>query len=337
MGKLKPRRGSAGFTRKDGVVWAVRMDEDHVQEWPTLGREFFAHLLAQERAAGPLVDEREHRLCIEWIVRACSDYGFKPNVAGLASKFFGAFLRLARDKNKCKMKVTFKQLMVKVAGHILDMEKHNESALCEMICIVSIAIAAKKVEPKSIGPYLGDFDENFTFEELKKAESLVLGCLRWNLSYSTPYEFVGYWMPHMPRGIDRKQCQDLCIEAIGVCLPETNFYDVRPSVFGAAATLWALTVMKVDLSEWTNEIMAQLGCGVMESVWGLQDHICFNDTLRKAYPHGAKPHDRAVSPNGVMDVHMMFEKDVSVGVKRPIAARFDGGSQTKVARMAKAK
>lgn len=311
------------------------MDEDHVQEWPIVGKEFFAHLLAQERTPGPLIDEREHRLCVEWIVRACMDYGFKPNVAGLASKFFGAFLHHARSKPKCTASdLTFKQLMVKTAGHILDMNVHNESALCEMICIVCVAIAAKKVEPKSVGPYLGDFDENFTFEELKKAESTVLGFLRWNISYSTPYEFVEYWMPLMPRGVDRKQCQDLCVEAIGACLPEVNFYDSRPSLFAAAATLWSLSVMKCDASEWTNEIMAQLGCGIMEKVWALQDDMCLNETLRKAYPHAAKPQDRSNSPAGVMDVHMMFE-DVSVGLKRPIAERFDGGSQTKIARMAK--
>jgi len=316
-------------TSKNGFFLTVKMDEDHAEEWPSAGKEFFAHLLAQERAAGPLVDEREHRLCVEWIVRACSDYGFKPNVAGLATKFFGAFLRLARSKFQDKMKLTFKQLMVKVAGHILDMEKHNESALCEMICIVCIAIAAKKVEPKAVGPYLGDFDENFSFEELKKAESLVLGCLRWNLSYSTPYEFVGYWMTHLPRGIDRNRFQDLCIEAIGVCLPETNFYDVRPSLFAAAVSLWSLTVMKSDdLSDWTNELTTQLGYDVMESVRGLQDHICFNDTLRKAYPDV-----RSESPEVGMDVHMMFEKQA--GLKRPIAERFASGSQTKIAKLAK--
>merc|ERR1711907_565156 len=94
-----------------------------------------------------------------------------------------------------------------MAGHMLDMRKHNESALCEIICMVCIAIAAKKIEPKSVGPYLGDFDENFTFDELKKAESAVLGFLRWNIVYSTPYEFVQYWIPLMPRGITAKSAK----------------------------------------------------------------------------------------------------------------------------------
>lgn len=310
------------------------MDEDHSQDWPIAGKEFFAHLLAQERTTGPLVDERENRLCVEWIVRACSDYGFKPNVAGLAAKFFGAFLHHARSKPKCTVcDLTFKQLMVKTVGHILDMNTHNESALCEMICIVCIAIAAKKVEPKSVGPYLGDFDENFSFEELKKAESTLLGFLRWNIAYSTPYEFVQYWMPLMPRGIDRQKCQDLCFEAIGTCLPEVNFHDSRPSLFAAASISWALTVMNCDLSEWMKELTTQLTAGVMENVWLMQDDICLNASLRKSYPHAAKPGCRADSPAGVMDMHMLFEMDAGAGLKRPIAERFDDGQNNKVARI----
>jgi hypothetical protein len=315
------------------------MDEDHSEDWPIAGKEFFAHLLAQERTPGlPVVDEREYRLCVEWIVRACSDYGFKPNVAGLATKFFGVFLHYSRSQPKCTAcDITFKQLMVKMVGHILDMNKHNESALCEMMCIVSIAIAAKKVEPKSIGPYLGDFDENFTFAELKKAESTLLGFLRWNIAYSTPYEFVQYWMPLMPRGIDRKKCQDLCFEAIGACLPEVTFYDSRPSLFAAASILWALTVMNCDATQWTNEISAQLGCSVMESVWLMQDDICLNASLRKAYPHAAKPHCRSDSPAGVMDMHVIFEKDAGVGLKRPVPERPSDGKigNHKVARVEK--
>jgi len=313
------------------------MDEDHVEEWPIAGKEFFGHLLAQEKAVGALADKAEYRLCVDWIVHACVDYGFKANVAGLASKFFGVFLHEARSKPKRrKLDLTFKKLIVKMAGHMLDMRKHNESGLCEMICIVCIAIAAKKLEPKAVGPYLGDFDENFTFEELKKAESFVLGVLRWNLSYSTPYEFVQYWLPLMPVSVDRKQCQDLCTEAISACLPEVNFYDSRPSVFAAAATLWSLGVMEYDVSEWTEELNVQLGCGVMESVWMLQDHMYHNAKLCEAYPHAAKPMgDRADSPAAAMDVHMMFDQNSSAGLKRPIAARFDSCKQAKIARMEK--
>lgn len=301
--------------------------EDVVEVWPTgPGPEFLAHLLAQEFCPGPLFDQRERKLCVQWINRACVDYGFTANVGGLATKFFDVFLAGARSQAKCGLReLTFKQLIVKVSGYILDMNKHNESALCELLCIVCIAIAAKKVEPKARGPYLGDFDENFTFEELKAAEALVLCQLRWNISYSTPYEFVQHWLAQLPAGLEQNKCQSVCFEVITTCIPESNFYDKRPSVFGAGALLWGLTAAgEIETAKWENELTSQLGASFMESAMVMQDDISFNETLRHKYPQACKPR-RAPTPHHVMDLHLQFDNVVNptAGLKRPVAERFD--------------
>jgi len=45
------------------VVRESKMDEDHSEDWPIAGKEFFAHLLAQERTPGLPVSTRENTDC----------------------------------------------------------------------------------------------------------------------------------------------------------------------------------------------------------------------------------------------------------------------------------
>ena len=67
-------------------------------------------------------------------------------------------------------------------------------------------------------PFLGDFDENFTFNELRAMERLVLKALQWSLCYSTPYDFTYYWMgAEKLRGSEREKTNELCHEAISKC------------------------------------------------------------------------------------------------------------------------
>lgn len=288
--------------------------------WPAEGKQFYAHLLAQERYTGPIVDPRERGLCVQWIVRACSDYGFRGGVAGLACKLFDAFLSNARTQKGCSAReLTFKQLMVKAAGHLLDMSVHKESALCELLCIVCISISAKKVEPKERAPHLGDFDENFTLDELKQAEALVLNTLRWRISYATPYDAVHYWVMRLHRNMDRAKFIMLCEEAIGKSIPEHSISDRRATVFGGAVTIWALVVMGIDTTEWEAELETHLKFAMEDTLVTSED---IGVHLRDEYPMGYKPR-RVDSPANIMDLRMHFsDSPVShQGLKRPVPER----------------
>lgn len=294
--------------------------EERQEVWPEAGKEFYAHLLAQERSTGPVVDPRERGLCLQWIVRACKDYGFRPGAGGLAATLFDAFVSAARTQKGCSIReATFKEVMVRVAGHLLDMNVHKESALCELICIVCISIAAKKVEPKEHAPYLGDFDENFTLGELKRTEALVLGQLRWHISYSTPYDSVHYWASRLPCGVEKSKFIELCEEAIGVCLPELSFNERRATVFGAGVTLWALAAMSQEahLPEWAKLLETHLTFA-MEQAFAVQEDV--GNHLQDAYPHAYRP-CRADSPPSILE-GMPFREGIPQGLKRPVAARW---------------
>lgn len=303
--------------------------------WPAEGREFYAHLLAQERFTGPIVDPRERGLCVQWIVRATSDYGFRPGSAGLAAKLFDAFLSNARSQKGCSVReLTFKQLVVKVAGHILDMTKHKESSVCELVCIVCIAIAAKKWEPKERAPYLGDFDENFTLEELRKAETLVLSQLHWRISYSTVYDCVHYWATRLPRNVDRTEFLKLCEDGAGKCIPDHSINERRISVFAAGITLWAFAAMQLDTSHWEQELKTHLGFA-MEDVLLIQEDIGVH--LREEYPMAYRPR-RVDSPAAVMDMHMQFSDSPGSqqGLKRPKPERPEPAGEDKKLKAVKA-
>lgn len=294
---------------------------DKPEVWPAEGKQFYAHLLAQERSTGAIVDARERGLCVQWIIRACQDYGFRPGSGGLACKLFDALLSNARSQKGCTAReLTFKQLVVKLAGHILDMSKHKESALCELLCIVCISIAAKKWEPKERAPYLGDFDENFTFVELRKAETLVLDKLRWSISYSTVYDCIHYWAMRLPRNLECKEFITLCEDGAGKCIPDHAINERRVSVFAAGLTLWAFAAMQLETSEWEQELKTHLGFA-MDDAFAVQDDIGAH--LRDEYPVAYKPRSRLDSPQTIMDMHKQFSDSPSSpqGLKRPVPER----------------
>jgi len=298
------------------------------EEWPVQPRDFYDHLLNQERKLDTPADPRERRLCVAWIIRACSDYGFSPETGGLAVIYFDAFMMSARSRKDSKG-LTFKQLMVLVGSEAIDTGKHKESQICELICIVSIAIAAKKVEPKEKAPFLGDFDENFSFQELKAMESHVLGLLSWDLRGSTVYEFVHYWLGRTTE-VHRKKIRELANESIAYCIKENDFAERTPSGFGAATILWAHAAAGLPTQHLEADIVSHLGVSLEDELQtaceNMGTHMLgkYPDAYR---PCGAGRH----SPSSIMDVvantfsseAFSADRSMKAGLKRPTPERPD--------------
>jgi len=303
--------------------------------WPIEKHTFYNQLLDLEpsRRSAPS-DPREHKLCASWIVRACMDYGFRPDTAALAVEYFAAFLKGARQANPASL--TFKQLIVKVAGKAVTPGVHKESQICELLCICCIAISAKKLEAKEKAPYLGDFDENFSFQELRAMESLVLIGLDFNLTYATAFDFSEFWLSRTSPSVDRKGLKTLIHEAINTCIKEEAFFTMPAHLFGTAANLWAHYAMKIPLEEFEAEVIA-----TTKSEGGLNEDLLeglatIGSVMQEAYPHAYKP-VRASSPDNLLEVHTVFSGEVRKGsLKRPTPERFNAKpADTKVAKLVK--
>jgi len=290
--------------------------------WPVEERTFYAHLLRTEqgRLQGPS-DPREHKLCSSWIVRACSDYGFRESTASLAVEYWAAFIKSARKSNPRHL--TFKQLIVKVAGNSVLAGKHKESQICELMCICCIAISAKKLEPKEKAPYLGDFDENFTFDELRAMESTVLFHLEFNLTYATPLDFSEFWLSRTSPFVDRKGLKTLIHEAISAAVADEFYYLTEAHDMGTAANIWAHYALELDTTEFEAEVMNTTNSkgGLSESLLMAVESI--GKRLSEAYPHAYKPY-RASSPANAMDIHhhVFSGEPAAKCLKRPIPEKF---------------
>lgn len=262
---------------------------------------------------------------MSWIVRACQDYGFQPDTGGLGVQYFDCLMRSAR-RTPGTIQLTFKQLIVKVGGPaVSDSTRVKESQICELMCICCIAIAAKKLEPKEKAPYLGDFEENFGFKELQSMERLVLGKLQWRLGFSSPYDFVHFWLPQKKAfECNKAEMLALCNTSIATCIKEEAFAAIPARVFGAAATLWAHHAMRIDSADWETRLLAS--GKFSEEELGVACE-CMGDLLEADYPHAFKPH-RSGSPSGVMDVANVLgfsddlENTQAGALKRPLPERF---------------
>jgi hypothetical protein len=205
----------------------------------------------------------------------------------------------------------------------MDVTHHKESQICELMCIICISIAAKKTEPKDKAPFLSDFDENFSFKELRNTEQLVLGALCWDLSFSTPYDFVHYWVDRAPKGVDRRKTIALCNEAIAKCMPEPSFDGAKSSrLFGTAAMIWACYAQEISTEQIEEDMQSIMGSDA--DLPSTVEQI--GASLSSRYPHAYKPL-RADSPGSVMNVTSMFRDECAqcdplTGVKRPTPERF---------------
>lgn len=297
--------------------------EPHGEEWPVQSRDFYDHLLNQQRTVAAPADVRERKLCVTWITRACCDYGFSPETGALAVAFFDAFMAASRAQHNTQL--NFKQLMVQVGAAAVDTARHKESQICELMCIVCIAVAAKKVEPKEKAPFLGDFDENFSFTELKKMETLVLNLLQWDLGAATVYDFLHYWVGQSSlHTSQQKHLKELANEAILYCIKENDFAEKPACVFGAAATLWAFAAHGLSTEELEVDMLAHLGEMDDEAKW------CFEfmgNAFSASYPQAYRATSAGRhSPSSIMDVANAFSAEPAVtksGLKRPTPERPD--------------
>jgi len=313
--------------------------EERPEVWPAERREYYRHhLLQQERAPLAPTDPRERKLCTTWIVRACSDYGFRPNVAGLAIHFFDLYLSAARGREPSlrgasETRLTFKELILKTAGEATKGADHKESQICELMCICCITVAAKKLEPKEKAPYLGDFDENFAFSELRGMERLVLEALQWRLTYATGWDFTAFWTPFTERSVDKGQFKALCDEALGRCVKEEGFAAMRASVFGAATTLWAHAALGEATESWEQTLLENAGLHMDEDLLVALDKV--GEVMKKEYPQAYTPY-RSGSPTNVTDMveRGFFSGEVGPksGLKRPSAERWEPDSSAKYAK-----
>ena len=139
----------------------------------------------------------------------------------------------------------------------------NVIALRNLLCVACFfvcVIACLDFDPIPQAPFLGDFDENFTFQELRKMEHEVLDKLNWKLGYSTPHDYIHFWVGRAEWGVDRKKTIMLCNEAIGMCTVEADFANPRSAgIFGAGAMLWAYHAQGLPTAKLENEFTSIMG------------------------------------------------------------------------------
>lgn len=291
--------------------------EPDPEVWPAEAGDFYNHLTRNERPRSPIKDSRERKLCVSWITRACSDYGFSPDTGGLAVEYFDAMMAQCRRLPDTEA-LTFKQLVKRVGATAVDVSRHKESQLCELICIVCISIAAKKVEAKEKAPFLGDFDEHFTFQELRAMERLVLDSMQWNLNCSTVFDFVHFWTQQASRDVDRVELKRLCMESIAMCMKESEFSDKSARVFGAAVTIWAHDAKSWSAVEIRASMSRLMGSQEDADIVRAVEHVGFY--LKQQYPHAFKPR-RAESPTTTLEftntVIGYCDEAAKQGLKRP--------------------
>ena len=80
-------------------------------------------------------------------MQACVEYEFRADVPAAAVRYFDELIAHVRSLPESRG-LKFKQMVVVLASRKLDTELHKESAICELICIICISIAAKKLEPR---------------------------------------------------------------------------------------------------------------------------------------------------------------------------------------------
>jgi len=274
--------------------------------------------MTQERCLKNSKDIRERKLCTKWIVQACSEYGFRTCVTGAAAAYFDRVMSYARSLPELS-NITFKESIVAFAARRIDPLRHTESAVCELICIVCISIAAKKLEPKAKAPFLGDFEDFYSFKELQKMENLVLEALKWDLSSVTAIDFFHHWQPHMSSG-HQKTLQEVCEKCVLRSIGETWYSESQPSLAGAAVTVWGHAALRLDVEMWQQRLMAHADLDLDEvlRVVGFMSQL-----LSKEYPDAYVP-SRSCSPVSVMEITTEFHGNktmVQPGVKRPTPKR----------------
>jgi len=258
---------------------------------PSREREFFSHLLSTEHSLGPPQDPRERRACAAWIRQACSDYRLQPDTGYLAVKYYDAFVQAYRQQlNLSVAAMPFEQLVKHVAAAALastrtrrSLNEHKESQVCELVLLVCIGVAAKKNESREKALFLGDFNQNFTFEELQAMEHHVLKTLGWNLHYCTPYNFIYYWLgAEKLHDTERKKTNKLCVEAIFNCGIDNEFAGpLSSSIFGSAAMLWAYRVHEKCTKKLEQQMSSHMG-GCMEELLATVKRI--SSHLHSTYP-----------------------------------------------------
>jgi len=292
-------------------VWPSSVDQD----WAVLRTREQQHL--RKRRKG-IVDHRERKLCVSWLIRACEEYGFRPDVCALAIQFYDSILDCFRVKYDPK-NYTFKQMVVAATTGVLNAQQHKESAMCELICIICISIAAKKLEPKEKAPYLGDFEDYYQFSELQSMEHRVLDMLNWDLASCTALDFVHVWLAkpqhetHQQQRL-REDIQKLVEISIKKCMRDAAFAMTKPSLLGTASMLWAHRVIAAKTGEyeatrkWERQLADRLATD-WEDMLMLAENIGSVMALDAQYENPFSV-DRAESPSTVVDLNQMMAREV---------------------------
>jgi len=112
-----------------------------------------------------------------------------------------------------------------------------------MFCIVSISLAAKRIEASSRAPHLGDFEENYSLSELKRAEMVFLNHIGWDLGLSTAYDYLEYWLSRLYSVEASSAFRELAALAISRALENPTLAARPGSTLGAGVLLWVEVVL----------------------------------------------------------------------------------------------
>ena len=296
--------------------------------WPTTDADVYRQLRSQECDPTAVCDwarTRERQLCANWIVRACSDYGFREDVPAAAVLFFDRLMSRVR-KQPGMADNRFKDIVLMFVGNKIDIRDRKHSSACEIICIVCITIAAKKLEPRMSAPFLGDFEGYHSFADLRSIETLVLNSLQWDLTSCTAVNFLHHWLPRLELQ-HREQIQILGNKILLRCLSDPELAQIWPRYLGAASVVWAHAVLQLDAGEWQKS--CELNLHEVESVVD-----CMAAIMSDEYPEVLERR-RSRSPVTIMGVQDTISCTISKinnspqpGLKRPIPQRSLGNDHS---------
>jgi len=132
---------------------------------------------------------------------------------------------------------------------------------CELMCIASILVAGKRLDCRLHNPWISDFanSESNTghyFEDIARAERLLLRVLQWEVAPDTPSTVASQILSKADRAVEQK-LSSATSSALDACLRSRHLFDLEVRVLGWAAVLYALQVNGLLESQLTDLAMGE--------------------------------------------------------------------------------
>lgn len=185
-------------------------------EIPEWQKAYDYHVTRCIRVGDIRVSLEMRNVLVDWIYAVCVKFELHPCTFGLSTLIIDRYL-------EC-VSITKKQL--------------------PLFVIASLMIAAKyeEVNPPEIRDYEYICDRNYTLDEIRHAERMILQMLNYDLNYSTVFTFLPAFLKQIPTNPEKIFRISYYLE---LCL--TRRYEQTPQL--VSACVWLVTGKKIEYFE----------------------------------------------------------------------------------------